>query len=1414
MIGEVGYEFRKQFDEGWFTGKVVKIRPGAAHGKDRRCLYEDGDTEDLSLAELRTLAKRDPNNNNNNKSSRVKVSTTSSASGNNSTPYNKKPSGNSNSSASSYQNEAVRRSGSGRELTASVKLAGYQVPRLGLGGTATTATTTSSKKENADKEKRSVDNNKGDDEEEDHTITKPTAVRKSAREKKPTRTYEEIMIAEQTLKKRPSSPSSSSSLQPSKANKLQKLLSSLNNDYDVPVDRAAESTFKSHNEQQSSNVWDEEDRMGYDSEDEHNEWLEKVASQLGAKSRPMSRNSMSNMTSPHNVVVANENSQTTTSRLQSSAVPSSRNSVQSPEFHHDTTGGNNIVGQQKGPPPAAANAARSQAGASTTNNRSIGASESHNLGISTSIGKGNLTIPSSVLVSHRSNLPPPGTTTNSNDNNTAVRTLIDIEKGARHEYLVFDVNDPKRLVGEVLIEGRSGWVEVCFGQADLVKCRSSNLIIIPKNKFNVGDSVPDDYITIMTENGGPVATTGQLKSAREDHYAMKQTCDDKSSSLDKKRSSKPQSIDLNDLFYWVCSECELFNTTTDKVCQSCHVERAVNAKTSKLLEVAEAAVNSNDFVTTIEEALVNISELDRQSIPELILAQLLEAKYADKKFKPLAAKPSKDIATYFYWSCGVCTMLNSYKKASCGACGDSKGFFSRSSPLLQIAEQISSQSKNPEDAYAKWPNHETHQIPEVVMDSLITCVHIIKKKGTERRCRGRKLEGFDFCKDHCDPIHLTARVSDVTECPNTSSEADTEDKAKRPSLLGFDGMRQSLQNFFATKVESIKNALGWTIGSIEDSLICESESKPFPLGMKVRTYFIGYDFHDGRIIKVRRQFVSSAERSQDPRPVLMYRVVYNDGDQQDWLHSNIASLRQVFDINNVDAEDDIENQIPIGTMYELISGDTVRITGHTLSNDDERGVSFIVEDDSNAPSSSLDLSVLKFQVAVKRRISNATNNDPLSIVAEWPVESERIDKSCGTGMRYKVCNGLHLLGKSHPDDYSVVPVRNKLPGVDDPRDFRPGVKPKRWDPAGVYSYTRWDPSQSLICELCGIDKDDNQVVICDQCHVGFHSYCLRPVMVNIPRGDWVCRSCSGKSNSISFVDYSKSINGKQQDVLQFLNLPYNSYKEFVEENAEAISFSHSSSSYNANVHTAVDRNLFSIGSILFVRSPDRHDFRLPSLPASEEEYASIIESHVAAMKYSGMTKYSETNTIKENGHATDAMNNSDFEIDHITPLSKRNLAIFCAFKENLKRGIFPPIKVNYDEKYGFYVEAIRAIPKHTLITEYIGELITLEESSESDSLMILLDSGDPKTSLIIDPTNAGSIARFFSGVNNKSIVSKRKANIRTRRFCLDGKLHVVLFTSKRIEPCERLNYDYNAGREGKSSQEWLKGGFYDTSNFF
>ncbi|KAL7543787.1 hypothetical protein ACHAXR_013379 [Thalassiosira sp. AJA248-18] len=60
-LGDVGYEFRKKFDSGWYTGKVTEIRPLAANGYDRRCIYSDGDIEDLSLQDLELLATLDPN---------------------------------------------------------------------------------------------------------------------------------------------------------------------------------------------------------------------------------------------------------------------------------------------------------------------------------------------------------------------------------------------------------------------------------------------------------------------------------------------------------------------------------------------------------------------------------------------------------------------------------------------------------------------------------------------------------------------------------------------------------------------------------------------------------------------------------------------------------------------------------------------------------------------------------------------------------------------------------------------------------------------------------------------------------------------------------------------------------------------------------------------------------------------------------------------------------------------------------------------------------------------------------------------------------------------------------------------------------------------------------------------------------
>jgi hypothetical protein len=55
-IGDVGYQFLKEFDSGWYNGTVIEILQDADDGWDRRCVYEDGDCEDLTLNELIRLA--------------------------------------------------------------------------------------------------------------------------------------------------------------------------------------------------------------------------------------------------------------------------------------------------------------------------------------------------------------------------------------------------------------------------------------------------------------------------------------------------------------------------------------------------------------------------------------------------------------------------------------------------------------------------------------------------------------------------------------------------------------------------------------------------------------------------------------------------------------------------------------------------------------------------------------------------------------------------------------------------------------------------------------------------------------------------------------------------------------------------------------------------------------------------------------------------------------------------------------------------------------------------------------------------------------------------------------------------------------------------------------------------------------
>lgn len=58
------------------------------------------------------------------------------------------------------------------------------------------------------------------------------------------------------------------------------------------------------------------------------------------------------------------------------------------------------------------------------------------------------------------------------------------------------------------------------------------------------------------------------------------------------------------------------------------------------------------------------------------------------------------------------------------------------------------------------------------------------------------------------------------------------------------------------------------------------------------------------------------------------------------------------------------------------------------------------------------------------------------------------------------------------------------------------------------------PWEEGICKVCGMDKDDVNVLLCDTCDSEYHTYCLNPPLGKVPDGNWYCPSCV-TGNSLS-----------------------------------------------------------------------------------------------------------------------------------------------------------------------------------------------------------------------------------------------------------------------------------------------------------
>ncbi|XP_033752647.1 tyrosine-protein kinase BAZ1B-like isoform X2 [Pecten maximus] len=84
---------------------------------------------------------------------------------------------------------------------------------------------------------------------------------------------------------------------------------------------------------------------------------------------------------------------------------------------------------------------------------------------------------------------------------------------------------------------------------------------------------------------------------------------------------------------------------------------------------------------------------------------------------------------------------------------------------------------------------------------------------------------------------------------------------------------------------------------------------------------------------------------------------------------------------------------------------------------------------------------------------------------------------------------------------------------------------------------KWEKSaENAKCKICRKKGEDQKLLLCDECNQPFHMYCLRPALMEIPKGDWFCASCMPQNQrrksrvyNADFDDRRKTSDGYTSD---------------------------------------------------------------------------------------------------------------------------------------------------------------------------------------------------------------------------------------------------------------------------------------------
>ncbi|XP_015886639.3 histone-lysine N-methyltransferase ATXR6 [Ziziphus jujuba] len=303
----------------------------------------------------------------------------------------------------------------------------------------------------------------------------------------------------------------------------------------------------------------------------------------------------------------------------------------------------------------------------------------------------------------------------------------------------------------------------------------------------------------------------------------------------------------------------------------------------------------------------------------------------------------------------------------------------------------------------------------------------------------------------------------------------------------------------------------------------------------------------------------------------------------------------------------------------------------------------------------------------------------------------------------------------------------------------------------------------LCCEECGSGDSSAELLLCDKCDRGYHLFCLRPILVSVPKESWFCPTCS----------------------------KHKKLKAFPLVQTKIVDFFRIRRSTDSTQKLTQDIRKRRKRANSLVVSKKRRKL-LPFIPTEDttrrlEQMASLATALTATR-----TEFSNELTYKP-GMAPRSANCSALERGGMQVLSKEDTETLNLCKSMMERGEWPPLLVVFDPHEGFTVEADRFIKDLTIITEYTGDVDYLKnrENDDGDSMMTLLSAANPSKCLVICPDKRGNIARFINGINNHTPDGKKKQNLKCVRYNVNGECRVLLIANRDIPKGERLYYDYN-----------------------